>query len=181
MDYQWVKDKALEFSQLYNPKGLVPFPFENAASTLGDVTILSLDTMEDSISGAILFQDAKFKILVNAKKPKARRYFTTAHEFGHYFLHNAWLKEHQEEGFIDFVSLLDGESALFRSDLSAGGDEISLRREREANNFAAEIIMPESKVRELWDVLTDIEGCAEVFQVSKLAMAIRLEQLGLIS
>jgi Zn-dependent peptidase ImmA (M78 family) len=142
MDDQWVKDKALEFSQTHNPKGLVPFPFEEAARRLEDVEILYLETMEDTISGAILFQDETYKMLINAKKPKARRYFTIAHEFGHYFLHDTWLREHQEEGFIDFVSLLDGESALFRPDLPLTSDESALRREREANNFAAEILMP---------------------------------------
>ena len=180
MDDQWVKDRALEFLQTYNPQGLVPFPFENTVNELKDVELLLLEAMEENISGAILFQDGEFKILINAKKPKARRYFTIAHEFGHYFLHSTWLKEHQDEGFIDFVSLLDGESTLFRSDLLPT-NEVALRREREANNFAAEILMPESKVRELWDVLTDIEGCAEVFQVAKITMAIRLERLGLIS
>lgn len=180
MDYKWIKERALEFSQTHNPDGLVPFPFDEAAGRLGNVEVLLLDTMEDDISGAVLCQDDGFKILVNAKKPKVRQYFTIAHEFGHYYLHGEWLHEHQEEGFVDFVDLLDGESALFRPDTQPLNDEL-FKREREANDFAAEILMPETKVRELWDVLTDIEGCAEIFRVSKIAMAIRLERLGLIS
>ena len=181
MNYQMVKEKAAEFLRTYNPQGLVPFPFEEAAHQLGDVDIFFLDESNDAVSGAIYCQDNQFKIVVNAKKPRVRQHFTLAHEFGHYYLHKEWLEQNKDDGFVDFVDYLDSGSTLFREDIPLLTDEAAIIREREANNFAAEILMPEEKVRELWDVSQDIENNAEVFQVSVSAMAIRLERLQLVS
>lgn len=179
MNYPWVNEKALEFTQTYNPKGLVPFPFDDVATSLGDVELVFLDSISDNLSGAIFCQDDKFKIVINAKKPNVRQYFTMAHEFGHYYLHKEWLKEHAEEGFIDFVNFLDGDSALFMPDTPVLTSKEAITREREANNFAAEVLMPAAKVREFWEVSSNIEKCAEVFLVSNSDMAMRLEKLGL--
>jgi Zn-dependent peptidase ImmA (M78 family) len=52
--------------------------------------------------------------------------------------------------------------------------------EVEANYFAAELIMPEEQVREMYDKLNgDIDDLASFFRVSKLAMAIRVDTLNL--
>jgi Zn-dependent peptidase ImmA (M78 family) len=97
-------------------------------------------------------------------------------------LHRQWLDEHKNDGFVDFAEYLDGGSSrLFRHDIPVLTDEDSIIREREANNFAAEILMPEGRVLELWDITPDIERAAEIFRVSKIAMATRLERMGLIA
>jgi Zn-dependent peptidase ImmA (M78 family) len=46
--------------------------------------------------------------------------------------------------------------------------------EREANVFAAELLMPEPAVREAWDELGDVASCAARFDVSPTAMQWRL-------
>lgn len=177
-----MRQKAAEFLRQHNPKELVPFPFEEAAKTLGDVDIVYVASANEAVSGAIYYENDRLKIVINAKRPRARQYFTLAHEFGHYMLHRQWLDEHKNDGFVDFAEYLDGGSSrLFRHDIPVLTDEEAIIREREANNFAAEILMPEGRVLELWDITPDIERAAEIFRVSKIAMATRLERMGLIA
>lgn len=174
-----VTSKAITFRDKYNPSGLVPFPFESAADSIGDVDIVYFNLHED-VSGAIYFQDSQFKIIINNSKPLVRQYFTLAHEFGHYLLHKEWLIDHPNDGFIEKTSTFDNLSALMRPDTPPlSPDEI--KREKEANNFAAEILMPHEKVEEFWNLTHDVGECAKAFQVSISAMAIRLEKLGLVT
>lgn len=181
MDYEGVKTRAEEFLRSHNPQVLVPFPFAETAARLGDVDIVYVQNVDDTVSGAIYYQNDRLKIVINATKPQVRQNFTLAHEFGHYVLHRDWLDEHKEDGLVDFAEYVDGGTPLFRRDVPVLTDEAAIVREREANNFAAELLMPEDKLRELWDINPDIERAAEIFRVSKIAMAIRLERLGLIS
>jgi len=179
MDYDSVRAQAKEFLNIYNPTGLVPFPFEETVRRLENVEIIYLSKLNDNISGAIFFQDGAFTIAINANKPKNRQNFTIAHELGHYYLHSEWLKKHPADGFIDYSSTLDGTNALLRPDALPTSAE-AIIREKEANNFAAEILMPADKVKTFWSLTHDIIECADAFQVSKSAMAIRLERLGLV-
>jgi Zn-dependent peptidase ImmA (M78 family) len=181
MNYEDVKAKAEEFLRTHNPQVLVPFPFAETAERLGDVDIVYVDNVDDAISGAIYYQNGRLKIVVNVNKPRVRQSFTLAHEFGHYVLHRDWLDAHKEDGLVDFAEYVDGGTPLFRHDTPVLTSETEIIREREANNFAAELLMPEDKLRELWDINPDIERAAEIFRVSKIAMALRLERLGMIS
>ena len=171
--------KAIAFKDEHNPDGLVPFPFESAAKNLGDIDIVYLNLLDD-VSGAIFYQDNRFKIVINNSKHRVRQYFTLAHEFAHYQLHREWLIAHPNDGFIEKSANFDNLSALMRPDTPPlSPDEI--KREKEANNFAAEILMPKEKVKELWNLTHDVSECARAFQVSISAMAIRLEKIGLAS
>ncbi|BAT68472.1 ImmA/IrrE family metallo-endopeptidase [Pseudomonas aeruginosa] len=51
--------------------------------------------------------------------------------------------------------------------------------ERAANTFAAELIMPEQKVRELFSGAQSVQQLSEIFGVSNAAMSYRLQNLGL--
>jgi Zn-dependent peptidase ImmA (M78 family) len=181
MDYEGVKAKAEDFLRTHNPQVVVPFPFADTAERLGDVDIVYVQNVDDTVSGAIYYQNDRLKIVINATKPQVRQNFTLAHEFGHYVLHREWLDAHKEDGLVDFAEYVDGGAPLFRYDVPVLTDEAEILREREANNFAAELLMPENELRELWDINPDIERAAEIFRVSKIAMAIRLERLGMIS
>lgn len=180
MNNESIEALATEFSQAYNPTGLVPFPFESAASTIGNVDILYLDQLGVEVSGVIFWQDERFKIIINRNKPVVRQYFTLAHEFGHLLLHKDWLVAHPNSGFIDHSANFDNLAALMRPDIPPL-DPDQLKREKEANNFAAIILMPASKVAEFWNLTHDVTECARAFQVSTSAMAIRLERLGLVN
>lgn len=174
-----IKKQAREVIKKYNPEGLVPFPFEPTIKELGDIELRFLPITDD-VSGAILRQGERFTILINDKKAQVRQYFTIAHELGHYFLHREWLKTNAAGGVVDFAEMLDGQGMLLRPD-EPSLTNVDLQKEREANNFAAELLMPEDKVRDFWALTHDIADVANAFQVSKSAMAIRLERLRLLS
>ncbi len=169
--------KAIEVRQKYNPKNLSPFPYENIESEIQDLKFAYVDFTDDmsNVSGVIFFEkDAqRFTIIINKNDSKTRQHFTLAHELGHYFLHQDKLKI--ESAIIDRGDSLDSTKMLFRL-----SDQESSQIEKEANNFAAELIMPENLVREVWGKVKDIEETAEIFDVSPLAMSIRLERLKLL-
>ena len=168
------EDEAKRIFDIYNPEDLVPFPFENIFNKETDLEIHYMSNLGKHLSGAILYskENEEFAILINNKKPKIRQYFTVAHELGHYYLHKDLTKE--KEGLIDKENTLDSSAVLFKDDL-APNDEI----EREANRFAITLIMPEQLVRNAWRELRNVDKCAKVFEVSVLAMSIRLEKLGI--
>lgn len=180
MDMQDIRLRAAEVQTRYNPNGLVPFPFTEMAEQLGNVDLLILASIPANISGAIYYQNKRFSIIISSLEPEVRQYFTTAHEFGHYFLHSDWLHENENNGFVDFSEILDGDGLLLRQGTTEDVRDVDTQKEREANNFAAELIMPQDKVTELWNLTHDITKCASAFQVSQAAMAIRLEKLGLV-
>jgi Zn-dependent peptidase ImmA (M78 family) len=179
MSIKEAKQKAILVAAEYNPSGIVPFPFQATTERITELDLFYLDNMPDEVSGAIFFQDGIFSIAVNKNKPTVRQNFTAAHELGHYFLHRQWLQDNSQTGLVDYANVLDNEGMLLRPD-TAPTDEESIQKEREANNFAAVLLMPEDKLRQFWNLTHDVNKCAEAFQVSVVAMAIRLEKLGLV-
>lgn len=166
--------KAEAIRQKYNPEGLSPFPFQKITDSCKDLQIAVFD-LPEGLSGAIVFdKDTKiFNILVDRTKPETRQYFTIAHELGHYFLHKERIRA--EEALIDNDNTLESR-ALFRLD-----DQEHSHIETEANNFAAELIMPRELVERAWNTFHSVEDCARIFNVSIVAMSIRLEKLHLIA
>ncbi len=127
----------------------------------------------DEISGVLVKDGDRAVIGVNARQALARQRFTIAHELGHYFLHSS------RELFVDKDYVVH-----FRDENSSTGyDPIEV----EANQFAAELIMPAANVRELFttrrfdiDDESALRKLATQFQVSPTAMAVRLSSLGLV-
>jgi Zn-dependent peptidase ImmA (M78 family) len=177
MNKEAVIEKAREFVSLYNPAGLVPFPYEATIEKLDNVKLKYYSTDSPDINGAIYLSDGVYNIIINSDKPLNRQYFTVAHELGHYYLHRDELTDEPGSGFVDWKNL-DSMSAFLRADTTPGEDKLA-EQEKEANTFAAEILMPEDKVREFFEVSGDVEDTAKAFNVSTVAMAIRLEKLGL--
>ncbi len=175
MTKEEICDLAENYARKYNPDGLSPFPYEKITDDKKDLNIYVSET-ENNISGAILFvpEENLFRIVVNKNKPRVRQNFTVAHELGHYFLHQDIIKNN-ENLLVDEESSLDGNNILFRMDAVQ-----SSRVETEANNFAAALIMPAYLVKDAWMTLKNVDGCAKIFNVSVIAMSIRLERLGLI-
>ena len=112
-------------------------------------------------------------VCVNAWHSQNRQRFTIAHEIGHIILHNEELKG---------GALVDKTITMLRRDArSASGVH---RIEVEANQFAAALLMPRGFIDEYMEehgldygVINDedaIEDMARAFQVSSMAMAIRL-------
>ncbi len=125
---------------------------------------------EDGIAGMVARRGDKRTILVNQSDPLQRKRFTIAHELGHHFLH---LMEDDGE-FVDTV--VD----LFRlQDAEQAARAEHRRREIQANQFGAALLMPAELLRRAHEDTKGVDDLAALFQVSQSAMAIRLSQLGL--
>lgn len=131
------------------------------------------EAFEDEVSG-LLYRDGKRSIIaVNSLHHRNRQRFTTAHEIGHFILHKTQV--HIDKGF----------SVVLRDPASSQAVD---PEEIEANQFAAELLMPEDMVRRdapkyLQD-FGDEEGLdrlATRYGVSTQAMAFRLANLSLTS
>jgi Zn-dependent peptidase ImmA (M78 family) len=123
---------------------------------------------EDGVSGLVSRRGDNITLLVNQSDVPFRKRFTIAHELGHHFLHLM-----QDGDFVDM------DVDLFR--LEPIGHQLSenKRKEVEANQFAASILMPSELVIEIYKTTRDISKLAEIFNVSETAMGIRLGQLRL--
>jgi predicted transcriptional regulator len=101
-----------------------------------------------------------YRIVINGRDNPKRQRFTMAHEVAHYVLHRDLL----ENGLVD--------DALYRSSLS---DEY----ERQANRFAAQILLPAPALRAAYRTNKALASLAQAFNVSDAALRIRLSELGL--
>ena len=158
-----------------------PANVEQIAKRLG--IEVKFDSVDDDLSG-FLYREPKTGravIGVNANHHPHRQTFTIAHELGHYLLH--------ESETVHVDSKKDGYTLQLRNPTSATGTNIS---EREANLFAAEVLMPakflhkELRQKNL-DLLDDEEKADSVLKslakrcgVSLQALTIRLHNLGYI-
>jgi len=130
-----------------------------------DLLGLAVGEMPLTVSGLLI--PARREIWVDAAEARespARRRFTIAHEIGH------WVCQ---------VRAGRSEEIHCRPDPAAGSAAAGDPREREANVFAAELLMPERMVR---DAVAEGAGGAELerlFGVSPPAMAWRLYNLGI--
>lgn len=135
---------------------------------LGDIArafnvSVKASTLPAGISGEIRPSGQSYEIKVNRHDSRGRQRFTVAHELAHYFLHR------------DQIGNGVSDDALYRSTLSDA-------REAEANRLAAEVLMPKEKVleaaREYVGLHEDRAAkLADIFEVSEVAMEIRLSQL----
>jgi uncharacterized protein DUF955 len=123
---------------------------------------------EIDCSGMLL--PARRKIVLNAAEltrdvaPLRRSRFTIAHELGHWVCHA--------------ISASKPQPVFCRSkDLTEDADRAV---EREANVFAAELLMPETAVRAAWQEAGEIQSCADRFDVSADAMHWRLYSFDLV-
>jgi hypothetical protein len=115
-----------------------------------------------ALSGMLL--PARKEVWVSEHEPWERRRFSIAHEVGHYLLH------------VGDIS--DGVFCR-AADLRPDPESPERLREREANRFAAELLMPEQLVaREVGRHGPDPVALAPLFAVSDLAMGFRLVNLG---
>lgn len=126
----------------------------------------------EDISGVIVVKNGKGKIGYNPNDIEERRRFTIAHELGHYLLHRD-----QMDMFVDkaYYALRDKNS-------SKG----EYKMEREANAFAAALLMPRSLlVNEIKKTNFDLADekslnqLARKFKVSTQAMSFRLANLNI--
>lgn len=149
-----------------------PVPIERIAKAKG--ARIYYQSLVDDVSG-FLFRDAAQTVIgVNTHHAAVRQNFTTAHELGHLLLHDEE-KLHVDRDF----------RIRLRDDVSSHGTDES---EREANLFAASLLMPKRFLEEdlqneeYIDLFGDqfLPEIARKYGVSSQALVNRLKNLGYI-
>jgi Zn-dependent peptidase ImmA (M78 family) len=149
-----------------------PVPVERIAKAKG--ARIFYQSLEDNVSGFLYRDKTQAVIGVNTHHAPARQNFTTAHELGHFLLHE------QEQLHIDHEFRV-----RLRDDVSSLGTDDD---EREANFFAASLLMPKRfleedlETEEYFDLLGDdfLSDLSRKYGVSTQALVNRLKNLGYI-
>ena len=136
-------------------------PVKSIAEDLLGLAVEARDDLE--CSGMLL--PSERRILVNAAEPEERSRFTIAHELGH------WICQCLE-GTVKPVYCRAEE---------IGVDPEAKALEREANIFAANLLLPEVEVKSGWADTWDMSRCAARFDVSVNSMHWRLFNVGLVA
>jgi Zn-dependent peptidase ImmA (M78 family) len=149
----------------------LPIPIHTIIESRG-ISMKAYDLGED-VSGVLVIESGKGVIGYNPSESMVRQRFTIAHELGHFELH-----KNEDELFVD-----KNFKVLFRDQNSSKGE---IKKEQEANAFAAAILMPEHLIRQEIEKnsfdLTDedsMKKLAKTFHVSLPAMTFRISNLGL--
>ena len=138
-------------------------PFSNLVDSVE--SRFGFDVMVEAVTGPLIgasITDASFPlILIAGDQPRPRALFTAAHELGH-------------------VLAGDGAPMMWETDLRAHDD-----RERFANAFAAALLMPEMRIREIMEEwgrgAVSIGKMLLRFGVSFESLTYRLHNLGIIN
>lgn len=149
-----------------------PVPVERIAKAKG--ARVFHQSLEDDVSGFLYRDKYQTVIGVNTHHASVRQNFTTAHELGHLFLHD------QDELHVDHDFRM-----RLRDDVSSLGTD---QDEREANFFAASLLMPRRFLEEdlesvhYVNLLDDdfLDELARKYGVSVQALVIRLKNLSYI-
>lgn len=117
------------------------------------------EVMDDELSGFIEPRRTGWVIGVNSYHHSNRQRFTIAHEIGHFLLH----KPSEKHVDITFARRAGRRNKM----------------ENEADNFAANLLMPEKEVRERISAgESSLEKLAALFGVSAMAVKYRVQSLG---
>jgi Zn-dependent peptidase ImmA (M78 family) len=171
------KQKAKELLSRHPAKGAWIDVFA-LAKKLPEVAAVQAMDLDDDISGALLpVSEGKWLILVNQDHAPTRQRFSVAHELGHLYLHQ-YRVPHADRT----MKLRDAQSS-----------QGSAFEEIEANQFAAELLMPRDLLIKALDGQVIeyepdnssgagsfkklVKDLAKRFRVSEQAMMIRLSSL----
>jgi len=172
-----------DFEQRYEVGEAPPVPVERIASALLGLFVDEADDIR-ALPGAPADQgrlsgmlDAEEMIVwvdrAEARRSPGRRRFTIAHEVGHFVLH------------VPVVHRLfpDRPGDIQEIDERSSGGRLSAhrKREREANIFASELLMPETLLNEQAHATGfNLPALAQRFEVSVPALRLRLRLLKLL-
>ncbi len=134
------------------------------ANKLGIKVIVT--KLPDEVSGALIKEKGGDPVIVGHNEDSDnRKRFTYAHELGHYVYRLQHNNNNEEYEYIDL-----------RDQRSSFGTE---EEEIFANQFAANLLMPEKEVKKLYKQGKNIISMAVHFGISTEAMAFRLKNLKL--
>ena len=122
-------------------------------------------SLPKNISGLIRRKsDGEWEIVVNSDQAENRQRFTVAHEIGHFIFH----RDRLANGVSDTL-------AYRADDVEMANPNIGWEQERQANNFAANLLIPSPFLRAAKAAgIVDDQELAAHFGVSRAAMRIRL-------
>jgi len=153
-DYQKTRqrvDEVLKENFVLSP----PVRIEDIAANYG-LTLVEAD-LADDIAGFI--DQTKKKIYVNKNDSDTRQAFTIAHELGHWLLHRTQLNSDPDKYAVLYRKPLGG----------SNGDPV----EKEANFFAAHLLVPKSLLEKYKD--EDPNTIAKIFGVSPEVVGYRMK------
>lgn len=166
---EFVRAQARELIEKFNVR-TAPVPLDRIARAMG-VTV-EYAPFDGELSGMAFVKDGRPMIGINALHAPTRQRFTLAHELAHIVLHRPQLEA--EGVHVD-------KGSLRRDSLASEGTDPT---EIEANNFAAELLMPEPLLDDALDGrnvdLEDdeaVEALAKKFRVSITALQYRLQRI----
>lgn len=167
-----IEKKANDLLKKFNLDNILPIPVNKLIKSSG--IKLSPYDLGEGVSGVLMIDKGVSKIGYNATESYVRQRFTLAHELGHFELH---CKNKDKELFVDNTKY------LFRKQPKGS---IEAQREKEANEFAAALLMPKTLVKKEFNLLLEngyfsddeiISSLAKKFKVSQIAMTYRLKNL----
>lgn len=177
-------DIPKEASDLLVQYGLfsAPVDLEKLSAHLG--ATIHTEPLEDEVSGMLVVTEGTKHIVVNKNHHQNRQRFTIAHEIGHLCLHH----KNGDQLFVDTkLAVYHRIGAASSNAYSAPNSTTTCDEERQANNFAASLLMPEALLRTYIDSRQldisdefDVSLLANAFCVSEQAMSIRLNNIKLI-
>jgi Zn-dependent peptidase ImmA (M78 family) len=132
----------------------IPIPVEDIAKHYGFRVVL-LDQPPEKFSG--ILHRGKKAIGINQHHHPVRQRFTLSHELGHYFL------DHPDASDENFDEAETAERKIY---------------EAEADEFAAELLMPRELLKAALQENADVEALRTKFQVSRHVVAIQLATHG---
>ncbi|HEX4694207.1 ImmA/IrrE family metallo-endopeptidase [Sphingomonas sp.] len=141
----------------------IPVPVYDIISQLGLGPCF--ERLDDNISGWIEREDdGSYRIVINDAHPLTRQRFTAAHELGHFIYHR------------DLLGPGTGDTRAYRAEQTPlPNAAIRPIHERQANNFAANLLMPANSIERLRAAgINDVAVMADRLGVSVDAMKIRL-------
>jgi Zn-dependent peptidase ImmA (M78 family) len=167
--------RAIELLTKFRLQNAVPIPVDKIAEAIGaEIREVELD---EDLSGMLVRNKDSRIISVQRSHANARKRFTIAHELGHLLMHpgRPYIAETDRPVRLDLRTNTPGYA--------------NPREEREANQFAAALLMPATQVHKRWDSLSSRYGrptevasrMSTEFDVSSVAMKYRIVNLGIYS
>lgn len=151
---------------IYGDKIQLPIDVWRIAEKLG-IVAMSGEIDDENVSAVIYKKDAPkpFRAVINSDESHIRRRLIVAHVIGHYIQLYQDLPANKTVGIVDYRDAF--------SSMQTNPREIA------ANRFALSLLMPEQKLRKLWESGELYEDIADDFRVSKGVLGTRLKMLGL--
>lgn len=137
-----------------------PVPISRIAAAAGPLVVIDTDTPR-RIDGGLFVEGDYALIVVNGRVTLNRQRWTIAHELGHLCRHSGRHSGQHSGCYLYSMHQFESED------------------EREAQRFAAELLMPAAWFLAAWHRTPKTDALARLFQVSKAAVCRRLCELDL--